>query len=599
VCGIAGIVDYKGSGAAPRQSDLLTIRDTMASRGPDGYGEWWSPNGRIGLSHRRLAIIDLEDRARQPMHHPSGLSIIFNGEIYNYRALRDQLRNRFGITFITESDTEVLLALFSAYGPDMVHHLRGMFAFAIWDEKRGRLFLARDHYGIKPLYYADEGGVFQFASQVKALLASPSLSREAEPAGLVGFQIFGSVPEPFTIYRSIRALPAGCRMWVEPTGPTTPERYASVSALLAAAERNDSSSIDAVVADAALDSVRAHLVADVEVGAFLSSGIDSGALIGLMRDTGQSRIRAVTLEFEELKTTSDDEVPLARKVAGQYGAEHYVRTVTRDEFSRSAERILNDMDQPSIDGVNSWFVSQAAHECSLKVVLSGLGGDELLGGYSTFRTIPATRRYAGGAAKLPFAREFAKFALKRFAPEWCRRNPKALGLLDYAGSWEGSYLLRRAVTLPFELGRSLEPDMVREGLERLRPLQIIQQAMEPDPVDSVRRVSALESSLYMRNQLLRDSDWASMAHSLELRVPYVDWTTLGRIAPIQHRLVAGRGKRALARSPSLPLPPECMSRARSGFNIPVAKWIGATIGMGDRLGSRHWSQQVSRAFGLS
>ncbi len=597
MCGIAGSFAFRDSAAAPDERNLLAVREALHSRGPDGAGLWQSEDRRVAFAHRRLAIIDLEDRALQPMHwHDGSLTIIFNGEIYNFRALREELERERGIRFRTESDTEVLLALFAIHGAGMIHRLRGMFALAIWDNVRRRLFLARDPYGIKPLYYAEGGGLLHFASQVKALLKHPAISRQSDPAGLVGFQLMGSVPEPFTLYRAIRALPAGHFMWIDRDGVGSPQRYAHVAERLAAATPDDASPIGAVVADAALDSVRAHLVADVEVGVFLSSGIDSGSLVGLMRDAGQQRIRAFTLGFEELAGTPADEVPLARTVARHYGAEHHVELVTRASFDDDADRILDAMDQPSIDGINSWFVSKTAHNGGLKVVLSGLGGDELLAGYSTFETVPRMRRLGRWTTRLPFAGRFARTLIGRFAPDWARRNSKTLGVLDYAGSWEGSYLLRRATMLPFDLDRGLDRDTVREGLDRLAPLDLIGRAMIPDPGEDRRRVCALESSLYMRNQLLRDADWASMAHSLELRVPFVDWPTLGRIAPITHRLGDRAGKLALANAPSAPLPAEVMNRGRTGFTVPVGKWIGAGQTISSGLASRQWSGRVSAAF---
>lgn len=569
----------------------------MRVRGPDGAGLWWSDDHRVGLAHRRLAIIDLDERSLQPMH-AGPLSLVYNGEIYNFRELSSELQRDHGFRPRTSGDSEIILAAYRAFGPAMVDHLRGMFAFAIWDGDRNELFAARDPYGIKPLYYAEHGGTFYFASQVKALLRFEAISREPDPAGMAGFEIFGSLPEPFTLYRAIRALPAGSRMTVTRDGAADPVRYAKVSEVLAAAERDDTTPVAEAVAAAVRDSVRAHLVADVEVGAFLSSGIDSGSLVGLMRDAGQTSIRAITLGFDELAGSGSDEVPLAREIAGRYGADHRVRRIGGDEFTASAERILDDMDQPSVDGVNTWFVSKAAHECGLKVVVSGLGGDELLAGYSTFSTVPRTRRFAGAATRLPFARRFARFALERFAGDWVRRNPKALGVLDHADTWAGAYLLRRAVMLPFELGQRLNPATAREGLERLRVEALIGDAIAPAPAGDLAKISALESSLYMRNQLLRDSDWASMAHSLELRVPFIDWPTLQRIAPVVHRLGGGAGKRALANSPSLPLPDACVRRPRTGFTIPVGHWIGKAAASGDRLASRHWSSRVSHAFGI-
>src|SRR5439155_1172814 len=341
MCGIAGIYAYHYAANPVDTAELYRIRDHMAARGPDGLGAWCSQDGRVGLGHRRLAIIDLSERAAQPMESSDGKSIItLNGEIYNYRALRAELEAQ-GCVFRTESDTEVLLHLYAAKGPEMVHDLRGMFAFALWDSDRRGLLLARDPYGIKPLYYADDGWTFRFASQVKALLAGGRVSLIPEPAGWAGFLLFGNVPEPFTIYQEIRALPAGTTMWIDTRGPAEPSRYFAVAEAFKTAERRDRTAhpdLQAEVRAALLDSVRHHLVADVPVGAFLSAGIDSGSLLGLMRDLGQHDIRTVTLRYDEFRDTRSDEAPLARQLAAQYGSRHTTRTVSEAEFRADLPR---------------------------------------------------------------------------------------------------------------------------------------------------------------------------------------------------------------------------------------------------------------------
>src|SRR5215471_8543860 len=234
MCGIAGIYAYHYAANGVDRLELRRIRDHMAARGPDGFGDWYSDDARVGLGHRRLSILDLSDRSAQPMLSADGrLAVTFNGEIYNYPALRAELEAG-GTRFRTTSDTEALLHLYARYGAEMVHRLRGMFAFAIWDEARRGVLLARDPYGIKPLYTANDGWTFRFASQVKALLAGRRVSRDPEPAGAVGFELFGNVPEPFTLYRDIRALPAGHTQWVDTGGPREPKSFANLATLLAA-----------------------------------------------------------------------------------------------------------------------------------------------------------------------------------------------------------------------------------------------------------------------------------------------------------------------------------------------------------------------------
>src|SRR5262245_10679942 len=285
MCGINGIFAYHYAANPVDRAELLRTRDHMASRGPDGKGDWVTADGRVAFGHRRLSIIDLSNTGSQPMVNVKGnLVITFNGEIYNYRALRKELEAK-GHSFCSQSDTEVLLHLYATKGEAMVHHLRGMFAFAIWDAARRCLFLARDPYGVKPLYYADDGWTFRFASQVKALLAGGAVPQDEEPAGQVGFYLFGSVPEPFTTYRAIRALPAGATLLVNRIGAHDPRRYHTIAQVYKEAEstRRDSGAVGdsrtrVEIREALLDSVRHHLVADVPVGAFLSAGIDSSAL---------------------------------------------------------------------------------------------------------------------------------------------------------------------------------------------------------------------------------------------------------------------------------------------------------------------------------
>lgn len=609
MCGINGIFAYHQASSAPDEAELLATRDSMRARGPDGSGKWWRTDRRCGLGHRRLSILDLSDRAAQPMASADGNTVVtFNGEIYNYQALRAELEAA-GARFRTTSDTEALLHLYARHGAAMVHRLRGMFAFAIWDEVRCELFLARDPYGIKPLYTANDGWTFRFASQVKALLAGGRVSRDPEPAGIAGFHLFGSVPEPFTLYRDIRALPAGHTQRIDRAGPREPVPFANLAAILAegAADPAPAAELGERLRTAALDSVRGHLLADVEVGIFLSAGVDSGALLGLMGDAGQREIRAITLAFDEFRGTAEDEAPLAGQVAERYGARHVVRHVDECEFREDMPAIIEAMDQPSIDGVNTWFVAKAAKEAGLKVALSGLGGDELLAGYPSFVDLPRWRCRFGPLAAVPGLGRAARPLIRALAPGFAREAPKALGLLEYGRSWAGTYLLRRGLFLPYELKKIMDPDVAREGLRRLKPLRQLAANLSPDPGSVVGRVCVLESAHYMRNQLLRDADWAGMAHGVEIRVPLVDLTLLERIAPTLPGLVPQRGKQALAQAPTVSLPEEIVTRAKTGFGVPTGAWMNAAtskavVAVQSRaleargLMSRRWSQAVLHGF---
>jgi asparagine synthase (glutamine-hydrolysing) len=608
VCGINGIYAYHYASNPIDAAELRRTRDHMSARGPDGAGQWISEERHVGFGHRRLSIIDLSDAGAQPMTNAAGsLVVTFNGEIYNYRELRRQLEVK-GRRFRSQSDTEVLLQLYAEYGEAMVGQLRGMFAFAIWDAQRCIMFLARDPYGIKPLYYADDGWTFRFASQVKALLAGGAVSRDPEPAGQVGFYLWGSVPEPFTTYRHICALPAGCVMTVDSVGAREPRRYQSIAQIYRDTESRShcaSATRQAVVRQALLDSVRHHLVADVPVGAFLSAGIDSGALVGLMRDAGQDDIQTVTLAFEEFRGRPDDEAPLAEEVARLYGTRHTTRVVTQSEFASDLPRILDAMDQPSIDGINAWFVSKAAHELGLKVAVSGLGGDELFGGYPSFRDVPNWVRWLAAPARVPLLGRTIRLIAGKF-PGFASRNPKAVGMVEFGGSYEGAYMLRRGLFMPWELNQVLDCETASVGLRRLSPLRTVARELTAAPRSAFARVATLEASLYMRNQLLRDADWASMAHSLEVRVPLVDIELLRSVAATMPSIGSANPKLVLAHSPTKALPAAITSRAKTGFTTPIATWLRAsdngeqTIDEGHAISpgghwSRQWAEQLATA----
>jgi asparagine synthase (glutamine-hydrolysing) len=560
----------------------------MRSRGPDGADAWLSPDGRVGMGHRRLAIIDLSEGGRQPMRRGE-LVIVFNGEIYNYRELRAELRDA---EFTSQSDTEVLLRLYERDGAAMLGKLRGMFALALWDGARKRMLLARDPYGIKPLYYADDGGTLRVASQVRALIATGQVSTQFDPAGAVGFFLRGTVPEPFTMYRAIRSLPAGSYAYVDEHGVVEKQYFSIAATLREAVETARDFSEEQrreLVHDAVLESVKHHMVADVPVGAFLSAGIDSTAVVAMARESGASDLQTLTLRFEEYKGRVNDEAPLASLVATHYGVRHDVRELSLETFKRELPKIFDAMDQPSVDGLNSYFISKAAHEHGLKVAMSGTGGDELFGGYTSFRDIPRWMPITSRLAKIPRLGDAVHRVNAALAKRSRHVSPKMGEIVRYGASWAGAYLVKRGRFLAEELPEVLPPEIAKEGLERLDVLQLIEQAVTPDPGNDYARVAALESSLYLRNQLLRDMDWASMAHSLEVRVPLVDAHLLRKLAPA---LVTRkeRGKQLLACAPKPPLPEAVRNRRKTGFTLPINEWLKEEGRV--EFGKRSWARKV-------
>ena len=579
MCGIVAVYSFDERAPEVREAELLAVREAMARRGPDGRGLWLSPDRRIGLAHRRLAIRDLDARADQPMVDASGrFRIVFNGELYDEQPLREELLAR-GARLRTESDTEIVLELLARDGSAALARLRGMYALALWDQRRRELLIARDPYGIKPLYYAKSGGVVRVASQVRALISGGGVARTPSLAGMAGFLLSGSVPEPFTMLREVRALRAGSHAVVSERGMCVERGARSVVGMLRAGAAEPVSMGDeevaATVRDAVRDSVRAHAVSsDVPVGAFLSAGIDSGAIVGAFTEQLGIAPKTVTLAFGEHAGQALDEAPLAARTAERYGAEHTTVTVTREMFQSALPSILSAMDQPSIDGVNTWLVSRAASEAGLRVALSGVGGDELFGGYPAFRDVPKMAARLAPLARVPGLGRAARGVIASVLPR--HRSPKLASLVEYGGSFAGAYLLRRGLFLPHDLPGVMGEEAAREGLAELAPLEGIGDLVSALPSQDWARVACLESCLYLRNQLLRDTDWASMDHSLEVRTPLVDVFLLERLAPVLAGLGSVPGKQWLADVPDRPLPEQVARRAKTGFVVPIDRWIRET-----------------------
>jgi asparagine synthase (glutamine-hydrolysing) len=602
MCGIAGLVTSAGESIDER-AHIQAVRrmiQRMDARGPDAEGLWTGQG--VVLGHKRLAIIDLDPRSNQPMTFANERYVlVFNGEIYNYRELKTELEAK-GELFHTTSDSEVILALYQQMGDKMLPLLRGMFAFAIWDTRSHELFLARDPYGIKPLYYAQTSQGVLFASQVKALLASELVSPEIEPAGVAGFYLWGSVPEPWTTFNGVFSLPAGSWMTVRSSIPPVPVRWDDIGDAwdreqIVLGDRDLQERVRAAITD----SVAAHLVADVPVSVFLSGGIDSGVIAGVLSELG-ARVEGVTIAFDEFAHGEKDEAPAAGEVAKHYGLKHHVRYVTRSEFDNDIPRFMEAMDQPTVDGVNTWFASKAVAECGYKVVLSGVGGDELFYGYGLTREIPRRLNLARGLARFPGGRALARAAIETIALG--RVHPKVRGLPEFMGSVEGEYFLKRGLFMPFELPWVMGSEAAEEGLRKLGSVLPVLNGSRSSGVGG--QLCMLDSSLYMRNMLLRDSDWTSMAHSLELRTPLVDAALLRSLSSMHAMFKDGRGKRLLAGVPSNPLPPNIAKRRKTGFTVPMTDWLASAAGSmdlrlrpipgTDRPWTRRWSRIVMHSF---
>jgi asparagine synthase (glutamine-hydrolysing) len=508
--------------------------------------------------------------------------ITYNGEIYNYHELRMQLEKR-GVDFLTNSDTELLLHLYRTYGSSLVHQLRGMYAFAIWDEVYRLLLLARDPFGIKPLYIADDGRTLRFASQVKALLQGEGIDRRPEPAGHIGFFLFGHVPEPYTLFQGIRAFAPGLVTCIHDGGKQ--ERTVTLDICAEISKAAPDTFIPAERVDTLVhtvrDSVRAHLTADVPIGLFLSSGQDSSIIAKAAVDSGCS-LRTVTVSFDRFAGTPNDEAAGANLIASYLGSTHTTAKITRREFLDDYEHIISSMDQPTIDGINTYYAAKSMARAGVKVALSGLGADELFNGYYLLESIYRIRRVSSLRRFKILARTLQ--CLGQLVA-CLSGNVKYRSVMSVDGDLTSFYLLKRAVHMPVDLPDRLDSIFIREGLERLQVgarHRMISSTFYNDHAAMV----ALELCGYVRDRLLRDTDWASMAHGVEVRVPYLDSVLLKAIAPMIVSNQAPSKTDLLAAFPDA-LPREMKTRSKVGFIAPVKDWLSPEAITDDRALARH------------
>ncbi|MGV3660334.1 MAG: asparagine synthase (glutamine-hydrolyzing) [Prosthecobacter sp.] len=566
MCGIAGIIESRPKPAPELMARLAALNACLRHRGPDDKGVWTSADGRAGLAHVRLSILDLSPAGHQPMSTPDEkLHIVFNGEIYNFRELRAGLE-AVGVAFRTGTDTEVLLHLYAKEGTAMLGQLRGMFALAIWDEQRQSCFLARDPLGIKPLYYTQCGGSLTFASEMRALQAGGLAEGGINAGALMRYFQTGSVPEPHTLIKGVHSLEAGhCLMWE--AGRLSKQCYWQVRFQ---PEEMTREAAVVEVREALLDTMRAHFVSDVPVGIFLSGGIDSTMLAALARKVGQEYIATFSIGVDD---EGLDESSVARRTAAHFGTRHQELRLDANTARQQFASFLRTIDQPSIDGFNTFTVSAFAHQCGMKVVLSGLGGDEMFGGYKSFDQVPKLAGMAHAARMVPGLGALSGRLLERHATS---HKVRRIGsLLQTRGTMRDASLCLRSIFSTHEarllaaqyLGCAWQDIPANAGAEA--------EVEAADPRDAV---SECELRFYMRNQLLKDSDVMSMAHSLELRVPLVDRVLFERVARIPASLRLRAGKQMLLEA--VPEIPEWVAGAtKRGFAFPFEKWLGQ--GWGD------------------
>jgi asparagine synthase (glutamine-hydrolysing) len=536
----------------------------MRHRGPDDAGLWEAnlPNGcHLGLAHRRLAILDLTASGHQPMlDESSGNAIVFNGEIYNHPELRAKLARR---SYRSTSDTETLLAAYAEWGCGMLASLEGMFAFAIWDASERQLFLARDRLGKKPIYYAELPNAFIFASEIRALLAGRFVTPQADPLAIQSYLAFGSVIEPHTILKQVQILEPGQSLRIDQTGRVYEKRsYWNLNeCFLQKPEKEGKEAISYRLEQA----VQKRLISDVPLGAFLSGGIDSTAIVATMSRVSNRSPQTFCLDFEE---GSYREGRYAAAVAAKYHCAHTGVVVHASDFIKALESGMAHMDQPTCDGMNTYFVSGLARKNGLVVALSGQGGDEVFAGYPSFRLIP---RLLGASLLMPLAGGILHAAgtrLNSLSPRWQK-------ICAYATSRDqdiyGAYAHQRGIF--WDAVR--RPLLVDGGFES--GVSWLRQAVPQDQLatDRINQVSQLELAVYLRNTLIRDMDVFSMAHSLELRAPLLDHHLVELLAGYDghSKLSTTVNKPLLVHSVRGGLPLQATNRPKGIFWFPWREWL--------------------------
>jgi asparagine synthase (glutamine-hydrolysing) len=572
MCGIVGIL-ARNAAVVPEILERAT--KSLAHRGPDDSGtiiirDRSSGPLEIGLGNRRLAILDLSPLGHQPMHDPeTGNWIVYNGEIYNFREVRKKLQD-LGATFQGDSDTEVLLKAYGHWGNRCLQELRGMFAFAIWDAQRHRLFLARDPMGIKPLYYGSFGHHFLFASEIRTLLGTGLVPRVLDPAGLLNFLEFGSLYDPITLIQDVSALRPGHFLVLE-NGVVQESKYWDLVTEhhRPSAAVGKRSQLEDDLHSTLDESVRMQMVSDVPVGVFLSGGIDSSSLVGILRRSGL-QLSTFSIVFREADYSEAD---YSRLVANKFATDHHEIICSQHDALEALPEAMAAMDQPTIDGLNTYFVSRQTRAAGIKVALSGLGGDEMFAGYSSFRSVPRMERFAG------YLRHTPKFLNRLLANAYALitrdtdQNRKLIALARGQGRLLHPYFLARMLFTPEQsnllttIGDSkvIERSLIylEENLDGARDL------------DPVNRVSYLESRCYMLNTLLRDSDVMSMAHGLEVRVPLIDHRLAEKLfaLPGNWKLDPHTPKPLLVAALRGDLPGRIVHRRKQGFTLPFEHWL--------------------------
>jgi asparagine synthase (glutamine-hydrolysing) len=583
LCGIAGTLVFGESGFVVTERYIASMRDVMAHRGPDGAGSWVSPDGRIGLGHRRLSIIDLSDAASQPMGNEDGsIQIVFNGEIYNHAAIRTGLERSGRHRFRTDhSDTEVILHAFEEWGIECLHRFRGMFAIALWNDRSRELWLVRDRIGIKPLYYSVHDGRVVFASEIKALLRDPDQRRAVDEESLFHYLSFLTVPSPRTLFEGIQKVPPGTWIRFRENGDVREERYWDVWDHVTPFRGVSEEEISHRLLSELRTSVRLRKESDVPVGVFLSGGIDSSTNAALFSEGEHSPVKTFTIGYEGEYGSYKNELHFARRMAREVGAEHHELLLTVDHLIDFLPEMVRLQDEPIADPVcvPVYYVSKLARDHGVIVCQVGEGADELFWGYPAWKTALTVQRYDD--LPVPRALKQAGVAVLRALGkdqdtcyEWLRR-----GSLGQPVFWGGAEAFTDA-----QKRRLLSPRLRQKfaGLtswEVLRPIRDRFEAKAWEP-SHLHWMTYLDLSLRLPELLLMRVDKMSMGVSLEGRVPFLDheFVALALSIPTAVKTRDGELKHILKKAVRGLIPDELIDRPKQGFGVPVYEWFFERLG---------------------
>jgi asparagine synthase (glutamine-hydrolysing) len=579
MCGIAGVMFFRGAEPQRAQAIAARMRDALRHRGPDDDGVWCGGQEggpTVAFAQTRLAILDLSEAGHQPMALPAGPVVTYNGEAYNFRKVRAELAAA-GAAFRTQTDTEVVLHGYARWGTDVVRHLDGMFAFGVWDPARARLMLARDRLGIKPLYYCAGSGFLAFASEVRALLATGLVPRHLDSSSLWHYLGYQTAPTPQTLLASVRMLEPGHVLTVDRSGQVETHAYWDLLGS-ASADAREASLEDARrrVGELLHDAAASHLVSDVPVGVFLSGGVDSSAIVSLLRAQGVTP-RTFTVALTD---RAFDESAEARLIATTFGTEHTEIAVSESDLLDRLPGVLDSVDHPSGDGVNTYVVSQVVREHGLKVALSGLGGDEVFGGYPSFRRLerllPASQRWG----RSPQAMRRAAAGVVRALGGRSVATSKAAAVVESDGALADIWPVTRQMFSTRER-QTLMPDARWPAGTRPEPYAplLAEAYARANEAELWSQVSYAEARVYMHDVLLRDTDQMSMACGLEVRVPLLDHRLVEYVLGLPDRVKrhGTRPKALLADSLPLALPRQAADRAKMGFTLPFDRWMRGAL----------------------